>query len=135
MRIGQREEIPIDVRIIAATNRDLEREVREGRFRDDLYYRLNVVSLKVPPLRERIDEVVPLATKFVNQFNTLYGQKKKLTYSLIKELERYEWPGNIRELKNVIENLVVVSDDDYLYGGYSAVAEKAKKQSGMENRL
>ena len=116
MRIGQREEIPIDVRIIAATNRDLEREVREGRFRDDLYYRLNVVSLKVPPLRERIDEVVPLATKFVNQFNTLYGQKKKLTYSLIKELERYEWPGNIRELKNVIENLVVVSDDDYLYG-------------------
>lgn len=117
MKVGQRDEIPIDVRIIAATNRDLEQEVREGRFRDDLYYRLNVVSLKIPPLRERTEEIVPLATKFVNQFNVLYGQKKKLTYSLIKELERYEWPGNIRELKNVIENLVVISDEDYLYAG------------------
>ena len=115
MKIGHHEETPIDVRIIAATNRDLEKEVREGRFRDDLYYRLNVVSLRVPPLRERIDEIVPLATKFINQFNKVYGQEKKLTYDLVSELESYSWPGNIRELKNVMENMVVISDSDYLH--------------------
>ena len=115
MKIGQPEEIPVNVRIIAATNRDLEKEVRDGNFRDDLYYRLNVVSLRVPPLRERIDEIVPLATKFVNKFNKLYGQEKKLTYDLICELEAYNWPGNIRELKNVVENMVVISNSEYLH--------------------
>ncbi len=114
-KIGQHEEIPVNVRIIAATNRDLEREVRNGRFRDDLYYRLNVVSLKIPPLRERIDEIMPLATKFLNEFNKLYGQEKKLTYDLLCALEAYNWPGNIRELKNVIENLVITKDSEYLY--------------------
>ncbi len=117
MKIGQPEEIPVNVRIIAATNRDLEKEVREGRFRDDLYYRLNVVSLRVPPLRERIDEIVPLATKFINKFNKLYGQEKKLTYDLVCELEAYNWPGNIRELKNVMENMVVISNSEYLRSG------------------
>ena len=114
MKIGQHEEVPVNVRIIAATNRDLEKEVREGRFRDDLYYRLNVVSLRVPPLRERTDEIVPLATKFINKFNKLYGQEKKLTYDLVCELEAYNWPGNIRELKNVMENMVVISNSEYL---------------------
>ncbi|MDY3239902.1 MAG: sigma 54-interacting transcriptional regulator [Anaerovoracaceae bacterium] len=117
MKIGQPEEIPVNVRIIAATNRDLEKEVREDRFRDDLYYRLNVVSLRVPPLRERIDEIVPLATKFINKFNKLYGQEKKLTYDLVCELEAYNWPGNIRELKNVMENMVVISNSEYLRSG------------------
>lgn len=117
MKIGQPEEIPVNVRIIAATNRVLEKEVREGRFRDDLYYRLNVVSLRVPPLRERIDEIVPLATKFINKFNKLYGQEKKLTYDLVCELEAYNWPGNIRELKNVMENMVVISNSEYLRSG------------------
>jgi len=115
MKIGHHEETPIDVRIIAATNRDLEKEVREGRFRDDLYYRLNVVSLRVPPLRERTDEIVPLATKFINQFNKLYGQEKKLTFDLVRELETYSWPGNIRELKNVMENMVVISNSEHLH--------------------
>lgn len=116
MRVGGHEEIPFDVRIISATNKNLERAVQEGKFRDDLFYRLNVVSLHVPPLRERIDEIAPLATKFVNQFNALYGQKKNLTYDLIKELQKYDWPGNIRELKNAIENMVVLSSNEYLYG-------------------
>ena len=115
MKIGGHEEIPIDIRVIAATNKDLEKEVKEGNFRDDLYYRLNVVALRVPPLRERIDEIVPLTTKFVNLFNKLYVQEKKLTFDLISEMERYAWPGNIRELKNVVENMVVVSNDDYLH--------------------
>lgn len=115
MRIGSSEEKHIDVRIVAATNRDLEKEVKEGTFRDDLFYRLNVVSFKLPPLRERKDEILPLATKFINTFNELYGEKKKITYDLVRELEDYPWPGNIRELKNVMENMVVTSGDEYLY--------------------
>ena len=115
MRVGSSHEKDVNIRVVAATNRELEKEVREGRFRDDLFYRLNVVSLKVPPLRERVDEILPLATKFTNSFNKLYGQNKKLTYDLVQELEDYQWPGNIRELKNVIENMVVVSPNEYLH--------------------
>ena len=115
MRVGSSHEKDVNIRVVAATNRELEKEVGEGRFRDDLFYRLNVVSLKVPPLRERVDEILPLATKFVNLFNKLYGQNKKLTYDLVQELEDYQWPGNIRELKNVIENMVVVSPNEYLH--------------------
>ena len=117
MRVGSSKEKKVDIRVVAATNRELEKEVREGRFRADLYYRLNVVSLKVPPLRERIDDILPIATKFTNSFNKLYGQNKKLTYDLVSELEDYPWPGNIRELKNVIENMVVVSQNEYLRSG------------------
>lgn len=132
MKIGQPEEIPVNVRIIAATNRDLEKEVRDGNFRDDLYYRLNVVSLRVPPLRERIDEIVPLATKFVNKFNKLYGQEKKLTYDLICELEAYNWPGNIRELKNVVENMVVISNSEYFHSrDLPWVKQEAEKEDRM----
>lgn len=115
MKIGTNEEMSINVRIVAATNKDLEKEVRDGKFRDDLYYRLNVVSLRVPPLRERRDEIVPLTTKFVHQFNTLYGQNKKITFDLVQEMEQYQWPGNVRELKNVVENMVVISNNEYLH--------------------
>ena len=132
MKIGQPNEIPVNVRIIAATNRDLEKEVREGHFRDDLYYRLNVVSLRVPPLRERIDEIVPLATKFINKFNKLYGQEKKLTYDLVCELEAYNWPGNIRELKNVMENMVVISNSEYLRSSdLPWIRQDEKRSDGM----
>lgn len=115
MKIGTQEEKHIDIRIIAATNRNLEEEVLNGHFRDDLYYRLNVVSLKVPPLRERTDEIVILTTKFINEFNKIYGQSKKLTYDLVQEMEAYSWPGNVRQLKNVVENMVVISNNEYLH--------------------
>lgn len=128
MRIGSSKEKDVDVRIVAATNKDLEKEVREGRFRDDLFYRLNVISLKVPPLRERVDEILPLATKFVNMFNKIYGQNKRITYDLVRKLEEYSWPGNIRELKNVIENMVVVSSNDALYG-YDLPWERTKENT------
>ena len=113
-RVGALEAKNIDVRIIAATNRDLAQMVEEGTFREDLYYRLNVVQIDVPPLRKRADDIMPLASLFLHRYNELYNQEKLLTYEVIKELEKYPWVGNVRQLKNVIENMVIVSNNDYL---------------------
>ncbi|MBK5253729.1 MAG: sigma 54-interacting transcriptional regulator [Peptostreptococcaceae bacterium] len=114
LRVGSSEQVPVDIRIIAATNKKLLDKIEDGSFRDDLYYRLNVINIEIPPLRERIDEIAPLALKFINRFNEKYGQNKKLTYEIIKEFEAYPWKGNIRQLKNIIENMVVLSNGDYL---------------------
>ena len=100
--------------MIAATNKSLEEKIKKNEFREDLFYRLNVIKIKVPPLRERIDDIAPLALHFLQQYNAKYGQSKKLTYDVIKELEEYPWVGNIRQLKNMIENMVVVSNNEFL---------------------
>ena len=113
-RVGSLDTEHIDVRIIAATNRDLAQMVEEGSFREDLYYRLNVVQINVPPLRKRVDDITPLASLFLYKYNKLYNQEKLLTYEVIKELEKQPWEGNVRQLKNVIENMVVVSNNEYL---------------------
>lgn len=113
-RVGAVNGRTIDVRIVAATNRDLEAMVEEGTFREDLFYRLNVVKINVPPLRKRKDDIAPLAIFFLSQFNKKYGQNKILTYDVTKEFGKYPWPGNVRQLKNVIENMVVVSNNEYL---------------------
>lgn len=114
MRLGGTKLIPLNVRIIAATNRKLPLMIGNGSFREDLYYRLNVVNIRIPPLRERKDEIPLLCLKFVHLYNQQYGENKKFTYPVIAEFERYSWPGNIRELKNVIENMFVLSEEDYL---------------------
>ena len=114
MRVGATEPISVDTRVLAATNANLLDKIEVGTFREDLYYRLNVINIEIPPLRERIDEIAPLALKFINEFNKKYGQDKKLTYEIIKEFEVYPWKGNIRQLKNVIENMIVLSNGDYL---------------------
>src|SRR6476659_7551043 len=102
--VGGVEPIPVDLRIIAATHRDLAAMVREGRFRQDLYFRLNVVRLKIPPLRERRDEILPLARHFVDDIACAYDEPLKvLSPSAEDALIRYEWPGNVRELRNAIE--------------------------------
>ncbi len=111
LRIGGSNPIPIDVRIITATNRNLAEMVKKKQFRQDLYYRLNVVPIYVPPLRERKEEIPPLALKFLQKFNDQYNLQKKLDEKLIDKLINYEWPGNIRELRNVIERAVVTSPD------------------------
>ena len=113
-RLGASTPIPVDIRVIAATNADLAEKVEAGSFRGDLFYRLNVVSIKIPPLRERVADIAPLALKFIHKFNRQYGQNKKFTYEVMKELENYSWPGSIRQLKNVIENMVIVSNNEYL---------------------
>lgn len=114
MRLGGTKLLPLNVRIIAATNRDLPAMIKNGSFREDLYYRLNVVNIRIPPLRERKDEIPLFCLKFVHHYNGQYGENKKLTYPVIDEFQKYSWPGNIRELKNVIENMFVLSDGEYL---------------------
>ncbi len=113
-RIGAVGSKIVDVRVVAATNRDLMEMVKEGTFREDLYYRLNVVQIDVPALRNRIDDILPLASLFMKRYNKVYGQEKTMTYELVKELEKYPWPGNVRELKNIMENMVIISNNDFL---------------------
>ncbi len=104
----------VDVRVIAATNKDLKTEIAAGRFREDLYFRLNVVPLRVPPLRERPEDVPPLARHFVEQFSRAYGRIKSLAPGALPALQSYRWPGNVRELKNVIERLVILTAADVI---------------------
>lgn len=126
-RVGAIDAKIVDVRVIAATNRDLFEMVKEGTFREDLYYRLNVVQIDVPPLRKRIDDIMPLASLFLNRYNKKYGQEKLMTYDLIKALEKYPWPGNVRQLKNIMENMVIVSNNEYLQTEDLPWNEKDKK--------
>jgi DNA-binding NtrC family response regulator len=108
MRVGASEVIDVDFRLIAATNRDLEKEVAAGRFREDLYYRLKVVTLRIPPLRERIDDIPLIAEHYLRGFCADHGKpEKQLSGDAVAALQRYPWPGNVRELKNAIESVVV----------------------------
>ncbi|WP_191565469.1 sigma-54 interaction domain-containing protein [Metabacillus idriensis] len=109
MRVGSAEMKQVDVRIITATHRDLKQLVRDGLFREDLYYRLNIVTLEVPPLRERKEEIVPLLEMYLTQLNNKYKEEKKITLECFEWLTNYSWPGNIRELANLIERLVVTT--------------------------
>ena len=109
--VGSCKTMKIDVRVIAATNRDLEQQVAEGRFREDLYYRLSVFPLTVPPLRKRKEDIVPLANAFLaRSLQKLGGTMEPLSAEAIARLNAYDWPGNVRELQNVIERAVIVAD-------------------------
>jgi len=112
-RVGGNEPIAVDFRLVAATNRNLERWVAEGRFRQDLYYRLKVVTLYTPALRERVEDIPLFVQHFLAQFNEQLGRKVKGVHpSVLAALKRYPWPGNVRELRNVIESLVLFSKAD-----------------------
>jgi transcriptional regulator with GAF, ATPase, and Fis domain len=109
-RLGSTQPIKVDVRIIAATHRDLELAVQDGTFREDLFYRLNVFPIIVPPLRERIDDLPGLVWAFVDEFSRAFGRTiDAIPKSNLRELESYPWPGNVRELRNVIERAVILS--------------------------
>src|SRR5262249_521476 len=112
-RVGGNRTIHADVRVIAATNRDLQREVNDGRFRADLYYRLNVFPIHSPALRERNDDIAILVDYFVSRFSTRMGKRiNKIDRRTLEAMQRYSWPGNIRELQNVIERGVILADGD-----------------------
>jgi two-component system nitrogen regulation response regulator NtrX len=110
-RVGGSKTITIDVRIMAATNKDLEKEIRKGHFREDLYYRLNVIPIEVLPLRERKDDIFLLTEGFLSEFsgNTAHGPKKRANQEVIEAFMAYDWPGNVRELRNMIERLVILT--------------------------
>jgi transcriptional regulator with PAS, ATPase and Fis domain len=114
-RVGGTHPIKTELRIIAATNVDLEKAVREGRFREDLFYRLNVIPIRMPPLRERIEDLPELANFFIRRYNGKFRKNiEGIADSTLRVLAAYWWPGNIRELENLIERLVAVSDKDWI---------------------
>jgi two-component system NtrC family response regulator len=108
--VGADAPVPVDVRILAATNRDLRARIRDGSFREDLYYRLNVVELAVPPLRERPDDIPPLVERFVSEFAG--GREITVSAAVVADLSRRPWPGNVRELKNACERMVILCRGD-----------------------
>ncbi len=108
--IGREEPVTVDVRVIAATNKDLEEEIARGNFREDLFYRLNVVPFVVPPLRERKEDIPVLARHFLHEFSAQYGRRtREIADEALEVLTRYSWPGNVRELRNVIERVVIMN--------------------------
>jgi len=114
-RLGSPKSIQVNVRIIAATNRNLEAAMKQGKFREDLYYRLAVFPIHIPPLRERLEDIPPLVEFFVHEFGEKMGKRiRKIPRKSIEALQRYSWPGNVRELRNVIERAVIVSSEDTL---------------------
>jgi two-component system response regulator PilR (NtrC family) len=114
-RVGGNREVPVDVRIVSATNRDLHVEVKGGRFREDLYYRLNVVALEIPPLRERREDIPVLAQHFLKTYAGAFGRPLAgFSREVLETLERYEYPGNVRELENIIERAVALETGELL---------------------
>jgi two-component system response regulator HydG len=110
VRVGSNDPIKVDVRIVAATNKDLEQAVRDGRFREDLYFRIKVVTVRLPALRERRDDVPLLVERFVKEFAELHGRPVQgVSNAAMAKLTNYPWPGNVRQLRNVIETAVLVS--------------------------
>jgi two-component system, NtrC family, response regulator AtoC len=111
-RVGGHELLEVDIRVIAATNRNLEEAMACREFREDLYYRLNVVEIRVPPLRERREEIPELAARFLARFNAQYGRQKELMPGTLARLTEYTWSGNVRELENAMRRYVVLADGE-----------------------
>lgn len=115
-RVGGIEKVKVDIRVIAATNVNLEEKVKLKQFREDLYYRLNVIPIRIPPLRERPEDIIPMANEFLYQFNKKHKKNKQFSFDAQCLLPAYSWPGNVRELKNCIERLVVLTEDQQITG-------------------
>lgn len=139
-RVGGRTPVKLDVRIIAATNCDLKDLVKQGKFREDLFYRLNVFPIFIPPLRLRLEDVEVLAEHFLDIYNADYGKQIRIERSGIEVLKRYGWPGNIRELQNVVERLVIVSNPNAIISSEQAgnllnidpyISELANREIGL----
>ena len=114
-RVGGHGLIDVDARVVAATNRDLEHAMARSEFREDLYYRLNVVEIRIPPLRERRGEIPLLASAFLSRFNEQYGRAKQLSSETMARLTEHSWSGNVRELENVIRRMVVLTDGEQAF--------------------
>jgi two-component system NtrC family response regulator len=134
-RLGSNRAIPVDVRLLAATHRDLEALVRGGRFRDDLYYRINVVTIALPPLRERRQDIPPLLDRFLERFAAVNGKPiRGLTREAREALLRYDYPGNVRELENIVERAVVLTRDDVIGAGDLPLGVKESEKPAPNDR-
>lgn len=131
-RVGGTKSIQVDVRIVAATNRDLKRAVEEGRFRDDLYYRLNVISIDLPPLRERKEDIPLLVHHFIENFNIEMGKKvERISEEALDILMKYDWQGNVRELENVIERAMVITKGNFIKAEELHLSPQVMKEEGL----
>lgn len=128
-RIGGRRTIKIDVRIISATNKDLESLVKKGEFREDLYYRLNIIPIKIPPLRERQEDIPLLAHYFLDKANEKYQLNKQFTDDALLAMKSYSWPGNVREMQNLIERLVITTDTNEIHSSHFPFSNKVNGHS------
>ncbi len=130
-RVGGSKTIKTDIRVIAATNRDLEKEIENGTFREDLYYRLNIFPITVPPLRERKADILVLADYFVEKYNALnFKGVRRISTRAIDMFMRYHWPGNVRELENCIERAVILSEDNVIHGYHLPPTLQTAESSG-----
>jgi two-component system response regulator AtoC len=125
-RVGGHGSISVNARVITATNRDLERAMARREFREDLYHRINVVELSVPPLRERRQEILPLAAEFLARFNARYGREKHLAAETLVHLTEHPWTGNVRELENVVRRMVVLADGEQVFAAIAAGRRRAQ---------
>jgi len=131
-RVGGTEEIPVDARIIAATNQDLKKRIEEGKFREDLFYRLNVISLEIPPLRNRKEDIPVLISHFLKKYCARMGRKmKRIPPRVMKIFESYSWPGNVRELENTIERIIAIEERETITES-SLPEELLKPQNEVE---
>ena len=134
-RVGGSKTIEVDVRVIAATNKDLEEEIRQGSFREDLYYRLNVLPFHVPPLRERREDIPRLVSHFLDYFCSKEGREiKTITPAALTTLQGYSWPGNVRELKNIVERLVIMTPDTSIQETHLPPSMRSKKSQPSDPR-
>jgi DNA-binding NtrC family response regulator len=133
--LGTTTEIKTDVRVIAATNRDLEKEVRAGKFRSDLYFRLKVVTIPVPPLRSHAEDVPALVNYFLPKLAQECRKQPRVTAAAMKKLQGYSWPGNVRQLRSALENAVVMTDCDTLDAGAFHLAEGEAGAGGLPLNL
>lgn len=134
-RIGGLENIDVDFRLVAATNKDLEKAIIEGHFRQDLYYRLNVIAINIPPLRERTEDIIPLILNFAEKFNYRYNRQVSIAPKVLELMERCPWPGNIRQVENFVERLIVTAkgetvDTEQLPEEFKALAQEPSVEKG-----
>jgi len=132
-RVGGKRSVRVDARVVVATNRNLEAAIRQGTFREDLFYRLNVVTIRVPPLRERKEEIVPLVRHFVEKYRSRYrGGLEQVPADVMERFHAYDWPGNVRELENLVRRLVVLRDPAMVLGELGTVPRAAVSVPGPQ---
>ena len=134
-RIGGQTLVKLDLRIIAATNRNLQEEIKKGTFREDLYYRLNIIKLKIPPLRDRREDIAFLAGNFFDEYCRKYNKAPLMNSGCLRILRQYDWPGNVRELKNLMQRLVILGGDTITANDIRKILQTEHEMTGGQFKI